>query len=111
MGFVNVRSENIVMSNNNRQNCQIEKLHTDVAYCCVIATRKLDHVSLFLESKYSSTLIYIRLHSSRDSSTFVYTRLVTLEKIQMIPKFTPFLRRILAEYVDIRILNCECKHV
>ena len=54
MGFANVRREN---------------LHTDVGYCCIIATtRKWGHVSLFVESKYN---VLIRLHSS----TFVYTRL------------------------------------
>ena len=52
MGFANVRSENTVMSNNNRWNYKIENLHTVVAYCCIIATtRKWDHVSLFLESR------------------------------------------------------------
>ena len=52
MGFANVRTENTVMSNNNRRNYKIENLHTVVAYCCIIATtRKWDHVSLFLESK------------------------------------------------------------
>ena len=72
MGFANVRSENTVMSNNNRKNYKIENLHTDVAYCCIIArTRKWDHMSLFLES----TLVHICLHSSSDSSTLVYIRL------------------------------------
>ena len=71
MGFANVRSENTVRSSNHRLNYKIENLHTDVAYCCIIATTtKLDHVSLFLESKKT---FLIRLHSS----TIVYTRLVT----------------------------------
>ena len=61
------------------KNYKIENLHTDVAYWCLIATAKWDHVSLFLESKKnffdSSTLVYICLNSSSDSSTLVYTRL------------------------------------
>ena len=70
----------------------MENLHTDVAYCCIIATTtKRDHVSLFLVSKknflirlHSSTFVYTRLvtrlHLSTfvcDSSTLLYTRLVT----------------------------------
>ena len=61
---------------------KIENSHTDVAYCCIIATtRKWDYVSLFLESKKkkkfdSSALVYICLHSITESSTLVYTRLV-----------------------------------
>ena len=86
MGFANMRSENIVKSNNHRLNYKIENLHTDVAYWCIIATTaKWDHVSLFLESKKkflirlhsstfvcdSSTLVYIRLHLSSDTSVFL----------------------------------------
>ena len=63
------------------KNYKIENLHTDVAYWCLIATAKWDHVSLFLESMKifldSSTLVYICRNSSSDSSTLVYTRLVT----------------------------------
>ena len=45
MGLGKVRSENTVM-NNNRKNYRIENLHTDVAYCCIIAAkRKWDHMS------------------------------------------------------------------
>ena len=56
MGFANVRNEN---------------LHTDLAYCCIIATtRKWDHVSFFVESKKK---LLIRLLWS----TFVNTRVVT----------------------------------
>ena len=45
MGFANVRSENIVRSNNHRKNYKIEKLHSYMAYYCIIATTtKWDHV-------------------------------------------------------------------
>ena len=62
MGFANVRRKNFLRSNNHRQNYKIENLHTDVAYCYLIATRtKRGHVSLFLESKKK---ILSRLHLS-----------------------------------------------
>ena len=78
MGFANVRSEDIVRSNNYRQNYKPENLHTDVAYSCIITT-----FSGIKEKKFdSSTLVYICLHSSSDSSTLVYwlvcTRLYSL---------------------------------
>ena len=52
MGFAKVKGEKTVMSNNDRCNYEIESLHSDVAYCCIIATTKTrGHVPLFLESK------------------------------------------------------------
>ena len=49
-------------------------------YCCIIATTtKWDHVSLFLESKKNFWFVYICLHSSSDSSTLVYIRLHSSE--------------------------------
>ena len=54
----------------------------DVAYCSIIATtRRWNHVSRFSGIKvklfYSSTFVYICLHSSSDWSTLVHIRLVT----------------------------------
>ena len=66
---------------------KIEKLHTDVAYCRIIATtKKWSHVTFVtcvtvslakVKMSDSSTIVYICLYASNDSSTFVYIRLVT----------------------------------
>ena len=70
-------------TSNHRYNYKIENSHTDVAYCCIIATTtKWDHVPLFLESKknflirlHSSAFVYTHLVTCLHSSTFVYIRL------------------------------------
>ena len=61
MGFTNVRSDNILRSNNHRYSYEIENLYEP----CVI----------FSGIKVYITLVYICLHLASDSSTLIYIRL------------------------------------
>ena len=65
MGFANVRSDNILRSNNHRYSYKIENLYEPCVTFSGIKGKKYD----------SSTLVYIYLHLSSDSSTLVYIRL------------------------------------
>ena len=65
MGFANVRSDNILRSNNLRYNYKIENLYEPCVTFSGIKENNYD----------SSTLVYNSLHLSSDSTTFNYTRL------------------------------------
>ena len=120
MGFANVRS---ARSYNNRQNYKFEKLHTDMAYCCInTTTTKCDHVSLFVGSKkvflirlHSSTFVYTRLHSPTfvcDSSIFVQTRLHLSSELVCVFRIDPFLCILLlfsAPYVRLMCTDYKIK--
>ena len=65
MGFTNVRSDNILRSNNHRYSYKIENLHEPCVTFSGIKGKNYD----------SSTLVYICVYLSSDSSTLLYIRL------------------------------------